>query len=494
MSKNFKFYCPAEISKAKDTEGNTVMKMGGIASTIDEDSDGEFLDPNGFIIDEFLELGLVNWHHQAKDSPMSVIGEPTLAEIRPEGFYVECELYKSSAMAKEVYELGETMQKDSRKRRLGFSIEGSVIERESDDKTSPLYYKIKKALITGLAITHMPKNAKTFADIIKGKGTAKIGEGEDEDDEIEKDLSTTSGAAIVKESLDKNLKVTTFKSKYTFIECSEEKMFDKIFLSFPNISIEKAEKINELLTKIKEGMKSSSDSEMDTKIEKAMDILGFNAKEANPFIEKAKDDAEDLTPEQIATMMDEKIYGEDSKVVVDSDKTPKAVEEEEEEEEEASTEKLEKSILSFILKSSNKASKENGALGVLLKANLDQNAIMKAQFSEQSEKLEKAMETISLLKTQIGGTSVGRKSIIKARPIEKESFQKAQEVNILNSSTVLSKSRDYAQVLDLVDKYCDQENMRADLSKAVMDFEGSKILPTEVASEIKMKFGITIVD
>lgn len=493
MSKNFKFYCPAEISKAKDTEGNTVMKMGGIASTIDEDSDGEFLDPNGFIIDEFLELGLVNWHHQAKDSPMSVIGEPTLAEIRPEGFYVECELYKSSAMAKEVYELGETMQKDSRKRRLGFSIEGSVIERESDDKTSPLYYKIKKALITGLAITHMPKNAKTFADIIKGKGATKIGEEEeDEEDEIEKDLSTTSGAAIVKESLDKNLKVTTFKSKYFFVEMTDEKMFDNIFASFPDISIEKAEKINELLTKIKEGMKSSSDSEMDTKIEKAMDILGFNAKEANPFIEKAKDDAEELTPEQIATKMDEKIYGEDSKVVVDSDKTPKVIEEEEEEE--AGTEKLEKSILSFILKSSDKASKENGALGVLLKANLDQNAIMKAQFSEQSEKLEKAMETISLLKTQIGGTSAGRKSIIKARPIEKESFQKAQDVNVLNSSVVLSKSRDYAKVLDLVDKYCDQENMRPDLSKAVMDFEGSKILPSEVASEIKMKFGITIVD
>lgn len=492
MSK-FKFYCPAEISKAKDDNGNAVMKMGGIASTIDEDSDGEFLDPNGFIIDEFLELGLVNWHHQAKDSPMSVIGEPTLAEIRPEGFYVECELYKSSAMAREVFELGETMARDSQKRRLGFSIEGSVIERESDDKTDPLYYKIKKALITGLAITHMPKNAKTFADIIKGKGVAKaeaIEDEEEDEDEIEKDLSTTSGAAIIKESLDKDLKVSTFKSKYVFIECSEEKMYDSIFSSLPGISIEKAEKVHELLTQIKNSMKSNSDTDIDSKIEKAMDILGFGRND-NPFLEKAEEEKKKLTPEEIAAKMDAETYGETAKITVDKDVTPVVVEDEDEVED---TNKVEKSILSFILESNKITSAENSALGVLLKANLDQNTEIKTKFNEQGEQLKKAMETISSLKQEIGGRSSGRKSIIKARPLEKESFEKSrQEQNSIGSIT-LSKSRDYGKVLDLVDKFCDSKGMRGDLSKAVMEFEASKTLPNEVVKEIKSDLGITIVE
>ena len=51
----FSIWCPVEISKAKDKAGNEVMRLGGIASTIDKDSDGEFLDPTGFDIDPFVK-------------------------------------------------------------------------------------------------------------------------------------------------------------------------------------------------------------------------------------------------------------------------------------------------------------------------------------------------------------------------------------------------------------------------------------------------------
>ena len=58
---NFNFWCPVEISKAIDEKtGEEIMLLGGIASTADEDSDGEFLDPKGFDIKPLLESGMVN--------------------------------------------------------------------------------------------------------------------------------------------------------------------------------------------------------------------------------------------------------------------------------------------------------------------------------------------------------------------------------------------------------------------------------------------------
>ena len=50
---NFNFWTPVEITKGKDESGKNIMKLGGIASTFDEDADGEFLDPNGFDISDF---------------------------------------------------------------------------------------------------------------------------------------------------------------------------------------------------------------------------------------------------------------------------------------------------------------------------------------------------------------------------------------------------------------------------------------------------------
>lgn len=160
----FKFFVPLEISKAKDKEGKEVMRLGGIASTADRDSDGEILNPKGFDVNYFLKYGFINWHHQSKDNPASIIGEPTKAEKRPEGLYIETELYEDSDMAKKVYNLAKTLSK-SKNRRLGFSIEGKVLEKDPLDETN-----ITRARITGMAVTPTPKNANTFADIIKGIG------------------------------------------------------------------------------------------------------------------------------------------------------------------------------------------------------------------------------------------------------------------------------------------------------------------------------------
>lgn len=161
--KDFRFFVPVEIEKAKDKTGKEVMKIAGVASTADRDSDGEVLDPSGFDLSYFLNNGFINWHHQAKNKPNAIIGEPTVAEIKDGGLYVEGLLYPESNLAKEVYELAKGLEKSGSKRRLGFSIEGKVLERDSLDERF-----VKKAKITGLAVTPTPKNANTIVDIIKG--------------------------------------------------------------------------------------------------------------------------------------------------------------------------------------------------------------------------------------------------------------------------------------------------------------------------------------
>ncbi len=195
MENRFNFWFPIEKAQEiidPDT-GEVRMLLGGIALTADEDSDGEFLDPKGFDIEPLLKSGMVNWHHQAKDQPAAIIGEPIKAEIRPEGLYVETELYPSSKIAQEVWQLAQILEKDSKTRRLGYSVEGKVLKRKSEDKNSPDYKKIQKAIITGVAITHQPKNPKTFASIIKGGVDIVDVDVEDEtnEEDVEEEKRTT---------------------------------------------------------------------------------------------------------------------------------------------------------------------------------------------------------------------------------------------------------------------------------------------------------------
>ena len=119
MKSEFKFWCPVDIKKAIDDKtGEEIMLLGGIASTADEDSDGEFLDPKGFDIKPLMEKGLVNWHHQAKTNPGTIVGEPTKAEIRKEGLYIETKLYPSSPVAVDIWNLAKTLESDSDTRPL----------------------------------------------------------------------------------------------------------------------------------------------------------------------------------------------------------------------------------------------------------------------------------------------------------------------------------------------------------------------------------------
>lgn len=529
----FTFWCPLDIQKAViDPEtGQEVMRLGGIASTSDEDSDGEFLDPKGFDIKPLINSGMVNWHHQAKGQPATIIGEPSKAEIRPEGLYIETDLYPSSQIARDVWDLAQTLEKDSKTRRLGYSIEGKVVKRKSNDKKSPDYKKIVKAIITGVAITHQPKNPKTFANIIKGEID------EDFDDEVEEALDTENGKALKKESVDKKLKNQTF---------SKSESIEILFKYIPGIDIEKAEKIYLMTSKIANmsGRKRVTDED----ISKAFEALGLDIEPAEDIqkgegcaanggstkkpIKKAKtkktaedgddgddtegdddgdDDGDDFEEAKKAKGGKMK-KGDDTEGDETDDDEPD--DEEDDEDGKIFTKKLKGSKMKKGGDGGNRFDRIEKAmavgyagqtqliraLGVMVKNSVQKTEEVLAKNDELLDIVKAQDETISVLSEKLeayGSEPTGFKAHRNIAGVDR-SFAKAEDVDITKGGKKsLGKNQipitNKKVVTDLLDQATFAKGYDEEFSKACTTYEASGALPANIIARIKNELGFEIV-
>lgn len=530
---NFEFWCPVDrFDKAVDkTTGEEVMLLGGIASTADEDSDGEFLDPKGFDIQPLLKSGLVNWHHQAKTNPGTIVGEPTKAEIRKEGLYIETQLYPHSQVACDIWELAKTLAKDSKTRRLGYSIEGRVVERKSEDPTDPDYKKIVKAIITGVAITHQPKNPKTFANIIKGEIDDDIEENETEEQIKEKQeqptteeaVDTETAAALKKESVDDKLKVTTF---------SKSEVFDKIFHDISGISIEKANKIYSLIEKISL-MKKDSNSITQEDITKAYESLGLEAPvvdinkggdEEETEVEETSEETEETEKPEIKKANETEETEEETETEEteedDEDEDEDTEEESDEDEDEEGEKKPEikkaqqnsigmkfERIEKAIATSHNSQSKYIKALGVIAKAQSMELAkasenlkLAVGKITEQEEIIkgyEARFAQITEQLNEIGNGTPAPKALRHARPVER-AFGKAQDNDLEKGGMEEKQNAINVKNRSAVAEILDQATFAKggydeEFSKACTSFEAGAQLSPRIISRLKEEFGVEIV-
>jgi len=272
---NFNFFVECDTIEKAGADGKKQMRVGGIASTASEDRQGEELIPQGFDYSFFLNSGFFNYHRQTNKNPNAVIGEPDKVEMRPQGMYVEGFLYKSNPMAVQVYNQINTLKKDSKTRRMGFSIEGKVVER---DPLNPS--KILKSKITGCALTMSPVNGNTLCDVMKawdsdelevgrveavdangGQGTTivlspathgqiliKATENGEIEITTEKAMSTASasGEAVTKEDVERGLKPTndeSDKKKKKGVVLSKSEAYEYLFSKHPNLTPERAVEI-----------------------------------------------------------------------------------------------------------------------------------------------------------------------------------------------------------------------------------------------------------
>lgn len=172
MRNDFRLFFDVNIEKASDTTSQSDdcrydnMVFSGVASDSSKDSEGEFLDPNGFDYSRFLKSGLINLDHLTSRSPINKsrfwIGEPTEAYVKDGKFFVKGKLWKKSPEARAFWDKAIEMKESGSNRKPGMSVEGKALER---DPKNPA--RITKALITNLALTMTPVNTKTYVDIEK---------------------------------------------------------------------------------------------------------------------------------------------------------------------------------------------------------------------------------------------------------------------------------------------------------------------------------------
>ncbi len=195
--KTFQFHVPVELQKGKD-EGE--WKIKGIASTPDEDLQGETVNQSGLDISMLKAgRGLFNVDHQK--GPENTIGQIEKADFvnldGKKSLQVEGYLFKHQPRAQAFYNIMRSVKK-SNGPRVHLSIEGKILQRDMTDSKH-----VKKARIEKIALTLDPVNPYTYADLCKSMATDEVGGPVQETETIEDSIN------LSKSDLEKLISVVT---------------------------------------------------------------------------------------------------------------------------------------------------------------------------------------------------------------------------------------------------------------------------------------------
>lgn len=156
MDSTFRFSLDMDIEKAEKADSRRLIR--GYASTSDQDRQGESLLQKGLDITDFVNHGYFNYDH---DNSI-ILGYPfSTCRVDNHGMWVEGEILKGIPAADRVWELATALKKCEAPRKLGFSVEGKVLQRGEGGR-------ILKAKIFNVAITTNPVNTNcTWEAVVK---------------------------------------------------------------------------------------------------------------------------------------------------------------------------------------------------------------------------------------------------------------------------------------------------------------------------------------
>jgi phage head maturation protease len=142
-------------------------RIGGFVTTDKLDKQGERLLQEGLNFQPFLEDGWFNDNH-SKDTA-AIVGYPDSAELMEKGgkrgWWVEGYLLEGQSRADQIWETAKALQKSGR--RLGFSVEGKIVERGGENGEV-----VARADIKNVAITNCPVNNDTAMQVLAKSLTA----------------------------------------------------------------------------------------------------------------------------------------------------------------------------------------------------------------------------------------------------------------------------------------------------------------------------------
>lgn len=138
--------------------GKLLGKIGGIMSTNASDFQGDILEQDGVDWSYFAENGIFNYNHR----PGTVIGEPTKVIRKGNRTLVEGHLYLTNPLGEQIYSQAQAIRKAGGRWSYGFSVEGSVIERDKDNPN-----RILKAKVMNVSVCEHPVNPEARMHLIK---------------------------------------------------------------------------------------------------------------------------------------------------------------------------------------------------------------------------------------------------------------------------------------------------------------------------------------
>lgn len=176
-SERFKFTVPLVKSikdhklKSKVPDDMLDWVVYGIASTEDHDIQGEVLLQKGIDFRPLLAGGFVNWDHS--HNPEDQVGAPLHLEvIEGPALYIEAVLFptvkRAQAIKDFVHGMREIEEKGGPVRRLAWSVEGDKVLLNGDI--------VEKCIVDQMALTAMPVNTFTWADMVKSLRKSMIGQ------------------------------------------------------------------------------------------------------------------------------------------------------------------------------------------------------------------------------------------------------------------------------------------------------------------------------
>lgn len=151
-----------DLIKADETnDGENTALIKGVISTEDVDLQGEIVKQKGLDFSHFEKSGVFNYEHRA--GAENVLGYPTSVKRRAGVTEIEGVLLLDQPKSREILRLAKSLEKAGKHRRIGFSVEGSVLARDPYNQNI-----VTKAKVLNCAITTSPVNPATNFSLIKG--------------------------------------------------------------------------------------------------------------------------------------------------------------------------------------------------------------------------------------------------------------------------------------------------------------------------------------
>ena len=190
-----------ELMKSVEVDENGDYIVQGVMTAEDKDEEDDSITAEGMDCSYFLEKGWIKYEHG--NSPNQFIGEPIEVKVGQfehptrhnmvKGIFVKGRLFAKRELAVQAINAIKDLQKSHTKRKMGWSIEGNVKER--DRKTG----KIVKSILRNVVLTMNPVNTMTWAEL--SKSFAKNHE-LTIDMEMDKSMDIAGASAITPQSIE----------------------------------------------------------------------------------------------------------------------------------------------------------------------------------------------------------------------------------------------------------------------------------------------------